>query len=276
MTSAQQPSLQTILEGPGLRSDVEALVDLLDARASDSAHASWRRQALAGVERWSKSPREPEDARALRCALETLERWDPQALRDAEVEALLPQLAPKLRYGRGPLAPLRFDYELRTSLDAYASPWAMRRFALPPALLTWLRLADNRTWFARDDDYALKVYGHGGVLECSRGAWEQFRWDRQRAPEEGPPSETRPSDEFDELFAEFDAMVPRVAEGGTGAWLCVGDWSDKHTMELCCDRDGPWGQVSDFHDGHPWLNGGGWGDVVAPSFGAYLAKLAGR
>ena len=77
------------------------------------------------------------------------------------------------------------------------------------------------------------------------------------------------------MFAAFDAMVPRVKERGTGAWLCVGDWSDKHTMELCCHVDGPWGQVLDFHDGHPWLNGGDWGDVMATSFAAYLAELAG-
>ncbi len=41
-----------------------------------------------------------------------------------------------------------------------------------------------------------------------------------------------------------------------GLWLCIGWFSDKHAILLCCDRSHPnYGQVIDYHDSHPWLNG---------------------
>lgn len=54
-----------------------------------------------------------------------------------------------------------------------------------------------------------------------------------------------------ELFAD-------ERQEGSGLWLTIGHWSDKHDHLLCCDRtDARFGHVVDAHDDHPWLDGTG-------------------
>jgi hypothetical protein len=84
------------------------------------------------------------------------------------------------------------------------------------------------------------------------------------------------------LTAEsFRAYVLDPDEGeqpeDDGLWLTIGWFADNHAIVLCCDRSHPCnGQVIDFHDSHPWLNGIHCGSLVlADSFGEWLERMAG-
>ncbi|MGB1017376.1 MAG: hypothetical protein ACPG4T_24785, partial [Nannocystaceae bacterium] len=174
-----------------------------------------------------------------------------------------------------PFAPLKFDFELRCMFDTFGSDWVMRHFQIPAPLLAWLALAKGRTWYSREDAYALKLYGHESIFHSTEYSCETFRWDRGCAAEETP--QKRPESDFDAIFDALSQHIPRAGtENGTGAWLSIGDWSDKHSIELCCHSEGPMGIVRDFHDGHPWLNGGDFGAHEAETVLEYLTTLASR
>jgi hypothetical protein len=62
-----------------------------------------------------------------------------------------------------------------------------------------------------------------------------------------------------------------------GLWLSIAHYADKHDILLCCDRAHQYrGQVVDYHDSHPWLNGAVTGSMVlGRSFLGWLRALGG-
>lgn len=81
---------------------------------------------------------------------------------------------------------------------------------------------------------------------------------------------------------DFEAYVTNRQEEDApqddGLWLSIAHYSDKHDILLCCDRGHRFrGQVVDFHDSHPWLNGADVGSMVlGRSFLAWLVALGKR
>ncbi|MCB9761749.1 MAG: hypothetical protein H6739_18040 [Alphaproteobacteria bacterium] len=260
-------NLSALLDAPPSLDAARSLFAALDALPEETCA-----QHMPDVRRYLASPADSE----LRCAALAAEAWSVASLHDPETESLFPHLAPQLAGTPRPFRPLSFGLEVRLLFLKVGSPWVMENLALSPAFSTWLRLAQGRSWRLQEDDpYSLSLYGHGAVLASTKHQCELFRWKRQRDPVEGPPTEAPPSDEFDAVRAFLSSLAPRSAsDRGTGAWLEIGDWSDKHTIELCCHQKGDWDVVLDYHDGHPWLNGHGWGDLEEESFLAYLRELA--
>lgn len=75
----------------------------------------------------------------------------------------------------------------------------------------------------------------------------------------------------------FRVFVLGAEEGelidGSGFWLSIGEWSDKHEYLLCCDRAHPrFGAVLDGHDSHPWLDGAEGCYQMADSFLEWLRR----
>jgi hypothetical protein len=81
---------------------------------------------------------------------------------------------------------------------------------------------------------------------------------------------------------EFESFVTdRQEDDGPqddGLWLSIAHYSDKHDILLCCDRAHRYrGQVVDYHDSHPWLNGAEVGSMVlGRSFLGWLQALGGN
>ena len=67
---------------------------------------------------------------------------------------------------------------------------------------------------------------------------------------------------------------------GAGMWIIFGQWSDRHDLMLCCDRQLPlFGSVIDFHDDHPWFVGNLYRAPVAfpePDFADFLRAFPNR
>lgn len=259
--------MHDLLNQPPSREALDAIFAAFDTDP-DSArplHAA----ALEALRGW------PREEPWVVCALHALEHWSVEALRVAEVEELYPLLQPKLRGTPEPFAPLAFELELRLLFYTLGSPWVEANLKLPPALLTWLRLAEGQRWQEGDSPYSLKWYGHVSILANTRYDCDSFSDDRNRDPAEGPAAPKEP-DELHAVYAALREITPRSEMvRGTGAWLSVGDWSDKHITCLCVHQPGVWEEVSDWHDGHPWLNGHDWGDEEADSVVGYLRQLAG-
>ncbi|MEL6348140.1 MAG: hypothetical protein AAFV53_33840 [Myxococcota bacterium] len=274
------PILKSILDRPKTAESIQAIIRFFDEDAPDNPEdlqEQWRLQAHTSVSTWRREAPDGTLKTRLHCLEIGLARWVPQPLSLPQVEALFSTLAPRLRGPPSPFQMLAFDIQLREMFLELGSPWLMEQFEIPQTLLRYFQLAQARHWSASDSPYALQLWGHDGVLRNTRSQCELFRWDRQRDDAEGPTEQTRPTSDFDDVLAALSEMTPRSAsKRGTGAWLEIGSWSDKHTTELCCHRAGEWGSVSDYHDGHPWLNGHGWGDSEADSFLHYLIALAER
>jgi len=254
---------------------VEQVVASLDEAGRQDprfARETWQAASLAAITTW-QSGGDSTLARPLRCLRRSLELWQPDSLDVPEVNVAYTRLEPNLRGDPIPFGPLQFDFKLRCMFDSFGSDWVMRHFQIPAPLLAWLNLAQGRTWYSREDAYALKLYGHERIFNCTEHNCETFRWDRVCAAEETPPK--RPESEFDAIFDGLSELTPRAGTAnGTGAWLSIGDWSDKHSIELCCHGEGQLSAVRDFHDGHPWLNGGGFGSRKAEAVLDYLTELA--
>lgn len=267
--------LRSILQRPPSREVIRDALAMLDARHEDCPDAlreEWLPYTLAQLAAWDV---EGELDGARHCARLTLERWDPASLHVEQVEALFPRIEPRLRFDPEPFAPLLFEFQLRELFLELGSARVMTHLALPPALITWLRLAEGRVWYEQKSPYALKLYGHTSILANTRHECENFYKDRERAPQE-PALTPEPAGPLDDVLAQLAAMAPRSVSGrGTGAWLDIGDWSDKHVSCLCCHDLGDWDQVRDFHDAHPWYNGPGLGDLEAETFLDYLEYVAG-
>jgi len=53
-------------------------------------------------------------------------------------------------------------------------------------------------------------------------------------------------------------------------FICIGEWSDKHEFQLCCDTSSSaYGKVFDFNDAHPWF-GTSEGEMEWDSFKEFL------
>lgn len=137
---------------------------------------------------------------------------------------------------------VRFEMTYRLTLLRTEGEVAMNRVKIPLEFMAYLDAMRTRWWRARDSPYALKLYSCEGMLLNTSYLASTFahEWEEPQGP-----------------------------------WLVIGDWSDKHDTMLCCDeRSTLWGQVHDFHDAHPWLNGEEGGSCEAHDFASYLAEIS--
>lgn len=262
--------MTALLSRPASPESLGPLIEAFDRHPVTAARH--QEAALAWLAGWCAAP---DAAIRARCAQAALRDWRPDRTRDAAVQEVFSGLEPQLRGDRQPFAPLQFDLALREVFAELGSPWVMENLHLPDTLLTYLRLAEGRYWLAEDDNpYALSLSEHEGIVANTRDQCETFRYDRQRDPAEGE-GPARPASDFDAVFTALRELTPRSRSArGTGAWLDIGSYSDKHDMAICVHRLGDWGAVHDWHDAHPWLNGHNHGDREAADFLTYLRQLS--
>lgn len=236
--------------------ELRSLVQNMDSSPDDvlaffDAHAvtpvagqgAWLRYALDALDARAERIYEPDPIPWV-CAREALERWwDHDALTgDAAQEAAA---GLELRGEEAAFGPFGFCAQALELFWRHADEQVMRQARLPEELMSYLIAARGRGW-SRDpgDAYALRLYDASGVLESTQYDAELWTHDR----EEHDPA--------------------------PGAWLSIGWWSDKHALCLCCDSESAlFGQVHDFHDAHPWLNGEGAGWLEADTFLEYVQGL---
>jgi len=251
------------------RATLDALLARIDADPDGTAdHIPAIRERFAAWER------EGALSDAGTCAQHALAHWAPENLRDPAIEAACRAQDKNLHGKREAFAPLAFELSLRLILRAHGSAWVEENVRIPPQLLTWLRVAEGRWWSAdAKDPYSLCLFGHSGIVSSTESQSSLFSTDRQRDPSEPAAPVVEPGP-FDAIMAELSAMAPKSRDDrGTGGWIELGQWSDKHTISICCHEPGTWGEVHDWHDAHPWLNGHFHGYREAEDFLGYVRGL---
>ena len=178
------------------------------------------------------------------CAHEALERWwNHDALHGEEGRDAIEGL--EMLGEESAFGPFGFCAQLLEVFWRHGSEEVMRQTRLPEDLMSYLIAARGRRW-SRDpgNAYALRLYDAGVIAHATQNEAEMWTQDRE----------------------DHDPQP--------GAWLTIGWWSDKHLRALCCDSESAlFGQVHDFHDGHPWLNGEDFGWLEADTFLEYVQAL---